>query len=177
MSPGRPSSPRITVDRHIDTFAYRIWQGRPLDAVPLVTARIEAGYPMQPFAFAALCRGGQRDEAAARFSAGELHAVLDQDLAFSTPLWCQTAEAAFYLDDGDLARHAYERLMPYVGRSSGPDGLFFGPVDAFLALAAHTAGDSALAARHADRALELIDDWRLPPVRDWLTDLRVSSGF
>ncbi|WP_036505877.1 BTAD domain-containing putative transcriptional regulator [Nocardioides sp. URHA0020] len=167
----------LSVDRHIDTFALRIWQGRPLDAAPDVIARIESGYPMQPFAIAALWRGGDRDAATARFSAHELAGVLDQELAFSTPLWCQTAEVALYFQDTGLAERAYERLTPYAGRASGPDGLLFGPVDAFLAMAARGAGDRQGAARHADRALELIDAWGLASVRSWLEGVRTTYDF
>ncbi|MCD4536132.1 hypothetical protein LRP67_18740 [Nocardioides sp. cx-169] len=104
-----------------------------------------------------------------------MHALIDRELAFSSPLPCAAA-AALYLDDPELGRHAYRTLVPYAGRSSGADGLFFGPVDAFLALAARAGGDLVAASAHADRAAELIEAWRLPPARVWLERLR-TYGF
>lgn len=167
----------LSLDRHFDVFALRLWQGRPLDALPQLTARIQAGFPMHVLAVVALWRGGQREEAAKEFFPEELHQLLDRELAFSSPLWCGIAEAALYFEDAELGRHAYERLAPYAGRASGADGLFFGPVDAFLALAARATGDAAGAAAHADRALAIVDAWQMPPAREWLEDLRRTYRF
>lgn len=167
----------LSLDRHFDTFALRLWQRRPLDALPGVLARVEGGFPMQALAVVALWRAGRHEEAARWFAPDELHELLEQELAFSSPLWCAVAEASLYLGDAELGEHARRRLAPYAGRGSGADGLFFGPVDAFLALAARAAGDGPGAAAYADRALALIDDWGLPPARRWLAELRSAYDF
>ena len=52
-----------------------------------------------------------------------------------------------------------------------------GPVDAFLAHAAAAVGDLELAARHADDAQRLIDEWQIPLVAQWLRDQRDRYGF
>ena len=52
-----------------------------------------------------------------------------------------------------------------------------GPVDAFLALAAATVGDLDLAARHADDAERLMEEWQIPLAAQWLRDQRDRYGF
>ncbi|MBM9461594.1 AAA family ATPase [Nocardioides sp. zg-536] len=167
----------LALDTHFDLFAVRLWQGRPLDALPGLQARIDAGFPMQVFVVVANSRAGRHAEAVAAFDPEQLHALLERELAFSSPLWCGIAEAALHLGDADLGRHAHERLAPYAGRASGADGMLFGPVDAFLALAAAAAGETPTASTHADRALEIVDAWGLPAAHDWLADLRSRHGF
>lgn len=167
----------LSVDRHFDLFALFLWQGRPFEALPGLRARIESGLPLDVFTVVALWRSGRRGAARDVFEPVQLHALIDRELAFSSPLRCAVAEAALYLDDADLGRHAYSTLAPYAGRSSGADGLFFGPMDAFLALAARASGDVVAASLHADRAMEMIDAWGLPPARAWLEGLRSTYGF
>jgi DNA-binding SARP family transcriptional activator len=167
----------LSLDLHFDLFALRLWQGRPLDALPGVEARIRAGFPMRVFAVVALWRGGRREEAAREFRPYELHELIERDFAFSSPLWCGIAEAALYFEDADLGRHVHQRMAPYAGRNSGAEGLCFGPTDAFLALAARAYGDLPAATAHAERALDLIDAWDMPPAREWFETLRHTYRF
>jgi hypothetical protein len=97
---------------------------------------------------------------------------------FSMLNWTGAAEAALWLDDHSLASAAYERLSPYAGRSScAGSGNANGPVDAFLAQAAAAVGEKALAATHADRALELCDEWQIPLAAQWLRGQRERFSF
>ena len=52
-----------------------------------------------------------------------------------------------------------------------------GPVDAFLAHAAAAVGERDLAARHADDALRLMEEWQIPLAAQWLRDQRERYGF
>ena len=167
----------LSVDRTLDLFAVRLWQGRPLEALPELRARVAAGYPMQAFVVVALWRAGEHDQVLSELRPEELHAALDRELAFAVAVWCAVAEVALYTSDAELARHAYERLAPYAGRSSAPNGIVLGPVDAFLAAAACASGDVVAATRHADRADELIELWQVPRTRIWFQELRREHGF
>ena len=55
--------------------------------------------------------------------------------------------------------------------------LALGPVDAYLAMAAATVGERALAVKHADAALALAADWEIPLFADWLRETRAQHGF
>ena len=80
--------------------------------------------------------------------------------------------------DRDLASRAYERLSPYPEHAvTGGSGLAMGPVQAFLALAAWTVGETDLAARHADRAEALCADWGIPLCGQWLQEQRQRYRF
>jgi DNA-binding SARP family transcriptional activator len=171
------SSDELHLENTVDLFALRLWQQRPLEALPELYARIGAGYPYQVFVLIALWRGGRVGEAAETFRSTDLTAVLDRETSFSLPLWCAVAEAASYASDRPLAARAYERLRPHAGWASGTNGLFLGPVDAFLALAAATMGEPARATRHADDAVALVESWDLPVARDWVLSLRGEHGF
>ena len=52
-----------------------------------------------------------------------------------------------------------------------------GPVDAYLAQAAAAVGEADLAARHAERALELCEEWQVPLAAQWLRDQRARYAF
>ena len=92
--------------------------------------------------------------------------------------WTAAAEAGLWLDDRSLASAAYERLAPYAGRSScAGSGNANGPVDAFLAQAAAAVGERALATQHADRALELCEEWAIPLAAQWLREQRERFSF
>ena len=68
-----------------------------------------------------------------------------------------------YLGDRELAAATYEKLAGLAGRPAcAGSGTVVGPVDMFLAMAAHTTGEDELATRHADRAVELCEKWQVP---------------
>jgi hypothetical protein len=103
---------------------------------------------------------------------------VEHDTWLSPLVWACAAEAALALGDGVLARRAYDLLSPYAGRVACAGAhCAMGPVDAFLALAAAATGDTAAAAGHADRALELTVDWEIPLVGRWLRGLREQHKF
>ena len=52
-----------------------------------------------------------------------------------------------------------------------------GPVDIFLAMAAHTTGETELATQHADRAVELCEQWDVPLATDWVRRERERLGI
>jgi hypothetical protein len=52
-----------------------------------------------------------------------------------------------------------------------------GPVDAYLAQAAAAVGEAELAARHADRALELMEAWQIPLAAQWMRGQRERFSF
>jgi DNA-binding SARP family transcriptional activator len=88
------------------------------------------------------------------------------------------AEIALELGDRELAAALYERLLPLRGQCviSGT-GPAHGPADAYLALAAAAAGESALAGEHAQVAEARCEEWQLPQVGRWLAGLRERHGF
>jgi len=92
--------------------------------------------------------------------------------------WALGAESALALGDRDLAATTYALLAPHAGEMAcAGSGSAFGPVDAFLAMAAAATGEADLAARHASDALELCREWRLPLVAEWFDDQRDRYGF
>jgi hypothetical protein len=92
--------------------------------------------------------------------------------------WGCAAEAALGLGDQAMGAAAYAVLAPYPGRTvCAGSGNAMGPVDAFLALAAATVGDLDLAARHADDAERLMEEWQIPLAAQWLRDQRDRHGF
>jgi hypothetical protein len=97
---------------------------------------------------------------------------------FALLTWCTAGEVALGLGDQELAAAAYQRAAPFAGRvCAGGSGAPLGPVDAFLALAAAAVGETATATRHADRAMELCEEWQIPPVAQWLRDQRDRLGI
>ena len=121
-------------------------------------------------------RGGEQERARA---CHREHLVdLADDDWFSMLNWCAAAEAGLWLDDHAMASAAYERMAPYAGRSCcAGSGNAMGPVDAYLAQAAAAVGECALATEHADRALELCEQWQIPLAAQWLRDQRERFGF
>jgi len=122
-----------------------------------------------------LLRAG-RDEAAEEYVAS--HPLdLSHDDWFAMLTWCAVAEVSARLGDRDVAVRAYARLAPYEGFSCcAGSGVALGPVDAFLALAAAGGGEKDVATRHADRALELCEEWQVPLAAQWLRDQRARFG-
>jgi hypothetical protein len=52
-----------------------------------------------------------------------------------------------------------------------------GPLDMFLAMAAHATGQQDLATRHADSALQQCADWDAPLAADWVRRERERFGI
>ncbi len=156
--------------------AAQVWDGRTDEAAAL-TGVLDIGYlPTVAATVALLARAGQRDEALA-FAAAH-HIDLEPDNWFSLINWAFAAEAASVTGDAALAAAAYDRLAPFAGYTAGSgSGPALGPVDAFLALAAHAVGDVELATRHADDATRLCEEWEIPLTAQWLRGERDRRGF
>jgi hypothetical protein len=85
---------------------------------------------------------------------------------------------ALFMGDAELGAGTYSRLAPLAGRSAcAGSGNAFGPVDAYLAMAAASVGEAALASRHADEAERLASEWRIPLFAKWLAEQRDRFGF
>ncbi len=126
-----------------------------------------------------LCRVGRLDEARAWFDAhrDEVEANIEINTWFLTMALSMGAEAASYLGDRELAATTYERLADLAGRPAcAGSGTVVGPVDIFLAMAAVTTGETELATRHADRAVELCETWDVPLAADWVRRERERLG-
>ena len=167
---------RLPSHSSFDLFCLPLFQGLPIEQLPGLVS-IGPGSRMDVLLCLLHARGGRLDLATAYFRPHELETLTADEDELACPLWCAAAEVALYFDARDLARQVYGRLASLLGRSSGGDGLVFGPVDAFAALAARAAGEVGTATTHADRALELIDEWGLPAVRGWLERLRREADF
>lgn len=154
-----------------------MWQRRHEDLIPLVTeAEDHNSLAITPAVLALLVRAGRTEEARAHRAARTFD--LTADNWFSMLPWGMAAEAALGLRDTALARTSYALLAPYAGRPCmAGSGMAFGPVDAFLAMAAAAVGELDLAARHADAALELCRAWRIPLAEQWLRDQRDQYRF
>jgi DNA-binding SARP family transcriptional activator len=156
--------------------ALRVWQGRGAEVMPMLLAMEDSMMSMSPVVTSHLLRTGQRDEAARHHA--EHPVTLPEDDWFAMLSWCTAAEVACGVEDQVLAGTAYARLAPYAGQSaSAGSSNAFGPVDAFLALAARAVGETALARRHADRAEELMVEWEIPLAGQWFRDQREQFGF
>ena len=157
-------------------IALRLWQGRSAEIAPLLAALEDGPLPVTSSRLVFLLRGGE--EAEARELHARLTVQLDQEDWFSMLNWCCAAEAALWLDDRELAAAAYERIAPFAGYScSAGSGNAMGPVDAYLAQAAAAVGEAELAARHADRAVELAESWQTPLAAQWMRGQRERFGF
>jgi hypothetical protein len=154
-----------------------LWQGRAGDLLSMLSA-IDAvsSVDLGNVILLLLLRTGQLTLAAAHL---DRHPVALVDDTFDAPLCLAVAaEAGFLLQRRDLAATAYALLTPWAGRAvSAGTGSPLGPVDSFLALAAAAVDESRLAARHADRALDICADWGMAPVAEWLSRHRAHGGF
>jgi hypothetical protein len=92
--------------------------------------------------------------------------------------WAQEAEAAAVAGHRRLAGQAVDALRPYAGRI-GIAGMsvVLGPLDGYLALALATVGETDEAAKRADAALALAEDWGFTAYLDWLREGRKRMGF
>jgi hypothetical protein len=173
---------QMTLDQTEDAttgalMSLRLWQGRSAEVAPqLERFAAVSPLPVTSTVLVFWLRGGQLDLAQA--CAREHPVVLDDDDWFSMLNWCAAAEVGLRLENPALASAAYERIAPYAGRScSAGSGNANGPVDAYLALAAVAVGETELAGRHADRALELCEQWQIPLAAQWLRSQRDRYGF
>ena len=105
-----------------------------------------------------LLRAGRRGEAEARYARDGL--TLGPESWFSLISDSMAAEVAAEFGDRELAMQVYGRRRPYAGRpASAAASNAVWPVDWFLAVAAAAAGEKAVAAGHADDALNLCAQW------------------
>ncbi|WP_162253918.1 BTAD domain-containing putative transcriptional regulator [Phycicoccus sp. Soil748] len=158
-------------------MALRVWQGRASEmADGLMAAEAQSPLPLAAVVAMFLLRSGRRDLAEEYVAGHPLD--LGHDDWFAMLTWCSAAEVALGRDDRELGVRAYELLAPYEGFSCcAGSGVALGPVDAFLALAAAAGGEKDVAARHAERALELCENWQVPLAAQWLRDQRDLFGF
>ena len=158
-----------------------LWQGRD-DELSFAMNAMEGNtfLPIATSIIAVQCRTGHLDTARAFFESHreDVDRAMEADTWFAPMAWSMGAEAACYLGEAGLAATAYQRLIDLAGRPAcAGSGSAIGPVDMFLAMAAHTTGEDALAARHADRALELCERWNVPLAADWVRRERERFGI
>ncbi|GAA4365744.1 BTAD domain-containing putative transcriptional regulator [Nocardioides caricicola] len=159
-----------------------LWSGELEAVADGVIALTENGtfLPLATSRLTMLCRVGRIDEARAWYAEhrAEVESTIDINTWFLTMALSMGAEAACYLEDRELAATTYERLSGLAGRPAcAGSGTVVGPVDIFLAMAAHATGEAELAARHADRAVELCETWDVPLATDWVRRERERWGF
>ncbi|MBA2952459.1 AAA family ATPase [Nocardioides sp. MAH-18] len=157
-----------------------LWQGGEADVLAaLETMPVDGLVNTAPPVLVILCRLGRLDDARAYLSSHREHLdrALGVDTWYSPMAWSMIAEAASHLSDPDLAAAAYERLVGLTGQfACAGTGSAIGPVDMFLAMAAHTAGQDDLTARHADQAVSQCEAWAVPLARDWCVRERERLG-
>jgi hypothetical protein len=160
----------------IARVAIAYWRGRPAEAVAPVRTFLEVGAPLATTL--AVCQWRAGDEESARQTYAEAGRPPEEESNLSSLTWCHAAELAAYLADRGLAADAYERLLPWSGRPCAVGvAITMAPVDAYLALAAATAGRTGDARTHADAALSQSEAWGTTAVTGWLKDLRDRYGF
>jgi hypothetical protein len=158
-------------------MSLRLWQGRSAEMAPqLEEFAAVSPLPVTSTVIVFWLRAGETERATRCWRAHPID--LSGDDWFAMLNWASAAEAGLMLDDHALASAAYDRLAPFAGRCGcAGSGNANGPVDAFLAMAAAAVGETALAGQHADRALELCDEWGIPLAAQWLRDQRERFGF
>ncbi|MBB3044865.1 ATP-binding protein [Nocardioides soli] len=158
-----------------------LWQGGEADVLAVLeTLPVDGFVPTTPPLLTMLCRTGRLDDARACLITHREHLdrAVDADTWYSPMAWSMAAETACYLGDLELAATAYELLAGLAGQTaSAGSGSTIGPIDMFLAMAAHTTGQDDLATRHAERAVELCEQWRVPLARDWCLRERERLGI
>ena len=161
---------------------HALWSGQEaavLDGIAALQSE-ESFLPLSTSRLAMLCRVGRLDEARDYLSEhhDEIETTININTWFLTMALCMGAEAACHLGERELAAATYERLVDYSGRPAcAGSGTVVGPIDMFLALAAHATGQDDLAARHADSALRQCADWDAPLAADRVRRERERFGF
>ncbi|MGY2703788.1 hypothetical protein [Nocardioides sp. HB32] len=158
-----------------------LWQGRDEElAAAMLSMEGQTFLPIATSIVAIQCRTGHVDDARTWYDAhrDDVTAAMDSNTWYSPMAWSMGAETACYLGDAELAATAYQLLSDLAGRPAcAGSGTAIGPIDMFLAMAAHATGEDDLATRHADRALELCDAWDVPLAADWVRRERATFGF
>lgn len=158
-----------------------LWQGGEADVLAVLeTLPVDGFVPTVPPLLTMLCRVGRLDEARVCLTTHREHLdrALDADTWYSPMAWSMAAETACYLGDAELAATAYGLLAGLAGQTaSAGSGSTIGPIDMFLAMAAHATGQDDLATKHAERAVELCEQWRVPLARDWCRRERERLGI
>lgn len=157
------------------------WQGREAELVASIEM-IEATtwLPVATTIAALYCRVGETEKARAYVAehAAGVERALTEETWFAPMGRGLAAEVALHLGDRALAARVYGLLAPLAGRPLvAGSGSAMGPMDAFLAMAAETTGERALATRHADRAAALCEQWQIPLAAAWLGRQRDRWGF
>lgn len=158
-----------------------LWQGREADVLAVLeTLPLDGFVPTAPPLLSMLCRTGRLDDARTALTAHRAHfdRAIRADTWYSPMAWSMAAEIACHLGDLELAATAYGLLAGLAGQTaSAGSGSTIGPIDIFLAMAAHATGQDDLATKHADRAVELCERWRIPLARDWCVRERERLGI
>jgi DNA-binding SARP family transcriptional activator len=158
-----------------------LWEGQEaavLDGILMLSE--DTFLPLSTSRLTMMCRVGRVDEAREYLAANraEIDATIDVSTWFATMALSMGAEAACHLGEPDLAAAAYERLVAFAGRPAcAGSGTVVGPIDMFLAMAAHATGQDDLATRHADEALERCAEWDTPLMAAWVRRERERWGF
>ncbi|WP_345525536.1 BTAD domain-containing putative transcriptional regulator [Nocardioides endophyticus] len=159
-----------------------LWRdgGEELILGALRTMPVDGFVAVAPPLLTMLCRTGRLDEARDYLTTHREHLdrAVNVDTWYSPMAWSMAAESACHLEERELAATAYEKLVGLAGQSAcAGSGSTIGPVDAFLAMAAHTVGDDDLATRHAERAVALCEEWDVPLAGAWVAGQREHFGF
>jgi hypothetical protein len=144
--------------------------------VPVLEDFDQSPYPFAASVAVYLWRAGEQERARAYVAEHGLPLEHANDITLLA--WCHAAEMALHLGDRQVASRCYELLAPLAGHNAcAGSSLALGPVDAYLAMAAAAAGETGLAGRHADDAVELAERWGLPLVVEWVLEQRKTSGY
>ncbi len=154
-----------------------MWAGQREElAVALSALEQVAVMPVEAPMAALMCRLGRVDEARDYLADKDLE--LSPHWWFSTMVSSMAAEAALHTGRSDLAAEAYAVLAEFRGQPAcAGSASTLGPVDAFLAMAAAGTGERELATRHAEDAVRLCEQWRIPLAGRWFGELRTQFGF
>jgi hypothetical protein len=173
----RTSTPNMAESAAGALLTLRLAQGRIAEMVPVLDElRATSAIDMQTSFVAVLARAGRLDDARACYESGGLPVGPDDWMRMLN--LTLAAQSALLLQLPAEGATVYEQLAPYAGFvASAGSGAAQGPVDAYLACAAAAAGETSVAAVHADAALALCEAWGTPVVADWLGEQRDRVGF
>lgn len=157
-----------------------LWQGGEADVLAVLeTMPVDGFINTAPPMLAIMCRLGRVEDARAYLTTHREHVdrAVGVDTWYSPMAWSMVAETASHLGDAELAAATYERLVGLAGQfACAGTGSAIGPVDMFLAMAAHTTGQDDLAARHAEQAVAQCETWGITLARDWCLRERERLG-